>query len=126
MGLFHFVILYLCSVQFVLLKWTHTTLKIGPTSPTPLQKKRRVVTESPTTSVVMGSSDLQTPGNGRRFWTAKDPGHRLGNIAGPRQSWRQRKPRGSGMRRQHGSAVGSLRGSLKNVLEGVHTGSVAK
>jgi hypothetical protein len=55
----------------------------------------------------------------------KDPGHRLGNIAATRQSWRQRKLRGGGMRRQYGSAAGT-RCSPKNVLGSGHMGSVAK
>ena len=48
----------------------------------------------------------------------KDPGLRLENIAAPKQSWRQRKLSGSGMRRQHGGVVGSPRGSHKYFLGG--------
>ncbi|XP_042185009.1 uncharacterized protein LOC121847512 [Oncorhynchus tshawytscha] len=88
-------------------------------------KQTKTVTESPTnqgpSSVVSGSSDLRTHGHGRRFWTVKDPGHRLGNIAAPRQSWRQRKLSGGDMRRQRGSA----RGRPKTFWGG-HTGSVAE
>ncbi|XP_064812027.1 E3 ubiquitin-protein ligase TRIM15-like [Oncorhynchus masou masou] len=76
--------------------------------------RKTVVTETPTTKgssrlVTGSSSDLRTPGHGRKFWTARDPELRLGNIAAPRQSWRQRKRRGGGMRRLE------ARGSPKNV-----------
>ena len=41
----------------------------------------------------------------------RDPGHRLGNIAAPRQSWRQLKLSGGDMMRQHGSATGTRGGA---------------
>jgi hypothetical protein len=40
----------------------------------------------------------KTPGLERRFWTARDPGHKQGNIAALKYSLRQRKRRGAGMR----------------------------
>uniref|UniRef100_A0AAZ3QSY3 Ig-like domain-containing protein n=1 Tax=Oncorhynchus tshawytscha TaxID=74940 RepID=A0AAZ3QSY3_ONCTS len=72
-----------------------------------LVRRKTTVTESPTTkepsSVVTGSSsDLQTPGHGRRSWMARALGTAGRVSPPPGQSWRQRKPRGSGMRRQHG------------------------
>ena len=48
--------------------------------------------------MVTGSRNLKTHGHGKRFWKARDPGHRLGKIAAPRQL----KLSGSGMRRLHG------------------------
>jgi hypothetical protein len=72
--------------------------------------------------VVMSSSrrgsDIWRTGLGKRFWTGKDPGHSQGNTAAPKQSWRQRKQRGAVMRKQHGGAAGSPRGSPKNVFGG--------
>ena len=50
----------------------------------------------------------------------KDPGLSLENIAAPKKSWRRRKRRGAGMRRQHGDADGSPRVSPKNVLGEAH------
>ena len=96
-----------CSVS-IKVSWTLTTPRIGPhLIPT------TSVTESPTnqepSSVVSGGSrNLWTHGHGRIFWTEKDPGHRLGNIVAPRQSWRQRKLSGGGMSRQHGSMAARL------------------
>jgi hypothetical protein len=70
--------------------------------------------------VVTGSSsDLQTAGHGRRSWMARDPGYSRENIAAPRQSWRQRKPRGVGTRRLGREAA-------PNIYWRGHTGSVAK
>ena len=54
-----------------------------------------------------------------------DPGRSRGNIAAPRQSWRQPKRRGGSLKRQHGSRARSQSVSPKNVLGG-HTGSMAK
>jgi hypothetical protein len=98
--------------------WTLITLRIGTPIllASPAQKRRRnAVTETPTnqgkSSMVTGSSNSRSSDTwrdrlGRRFWMAKDPGHSQGNIAVPKQSCRQRKQRGTGMRRQHGSAAG--------------------
>uniref|UniRef100_A0AAZ3QAF6 Fibrosin-1-like protein n=1 Tax=Oncorhynchus tshawytscha TaxID=74940 RepID=A0AAZ3QAF6_ONCTS len=91
------------------------------------RKRRKTVTEPPTTtgpsSVVTGSgsrSSTRRNGHGRTSWMEKDPGHSQENIATPKKSWRQRRRRGTGMRRQHGGADGSPRVSPKNLLEGAH------
>jgi hypothetical protein len=49
----------------------------------------------------------RTSGLGRRSWTVEDLGLNQGNIAVQRRSWKQRRLRGAGMRRQRDDAVGS-------------------
>ena len=67
----------------------------------PLLQTTNTVTELPTTngpsSVVKRSRGFRTPGLGRRYWTDRDPGDRLGNIAAPRKNWRQLKLSGGDM-----------------------------
>jgi hypothetical protein len=46
-------------------------------------------------------------GHGRRYWMVRGRGHNRENIAFLVKSWRQLKPRGGDMRRQHGDKAGS-------------------
>ncbi|KAM9473759.1 uncharacterized protein ACWYII_008391 [Salvelinus alpinus] len=80
-----------------------SALHFGPILPTPHPMKTKIVTEPPTkkgpSSVVTRGSDIWRNGHGRRYWTARDPGDRLGNIAAPKKNWRQLKLSGGDMRR---------------------------
>ena len=70
-------------------------LRFGLILPIPHPRRTTIITELPTTngprSVVTGNRGFRTPGLGRRYWMARDPGHRLGNIAAPKKNWRQLK-----------------------------------
>jgi hypothetical protein len=54
---------------------------------------KKIITELPTTnrpsSVVRRSRGFRTPEFGRRYWTVRDPGVRLGNIAARKLNWRR-------------------------------------